>query len=155
MNTLVEVRGAVSNMATRNSLFVDTSGWAYLLDQSSDFHHDVQTVYQQAVERNRLLVTTNYVIAELIALLSSRSRISRQQIIAFVEALKAAPHVEIIHIDTNLDKSAWILLKTYTDKKWSLVDACSFVIMTGYGMTEAITSDHHFTQAGFVRLPAQ
>jgi predicted nucleic acid-binding protein len=69
--------------------------------------------------------------------------------------LKAAPHVEIIHIDTNLDASAWALLKTYTDKRWSLVDASSFVIMTSYGMTEAITTDHHFTQAGFVRLPAQ
>jgi predicted nucleic acid-binding protein len=142
-------------MATRNSIFVDTSGWAYLLDRNSDFHPDVQTIYQQAVERNRLLITTNYVIAELVALLSSRSRVSRQHIIAFVDTLKASPHIEIIHIDTNLDTSAWALLKAYTDKKWSLVDASSFVIMTSYGMTEAITTDHHFSQAGFVRLPAQ
>jgi len=68
MNTLVVVRGAASDMATRSSLFVDTSGWAYLLDRRSDFHRDVQTIYQQALERNRLLVTTNYVIAELVAL---------------------------------------------------------------------------------------
>ena len=155
MNTLMVVRGAVSNMATRNSLFVDTSGWAYLFDRSSDFHDDVQAIYQQAVERSRLLVTTNYVLAELVALLSSRSRISRQQIIAFIDALKAASHVEIIHIDTNIDASAWALLKAYTDEKWSLVDASSFVIMTSYGMTEAITTDHHFTQAGFVRLSIQ
>ena len=155
MSTLVVARGAMSNMATRNSLFVDTSGWAYLLDRSSDFHDDVQTVYQQALARNRLLVTTNYIIAELVALLSSRSRLSRQQLIAFVDTLKAAPHVEIIHIDTNLDASAWALLKAYRDKRWSLVDASSFVIMTSYGMTEAITTDHHFTQAGFVRLPTQ
>lgn len=155
MNTLVVVRGVVSNIATRNSLFVDTSGWAYLFDGNSDFHREVQAIYQQAVERNRLLVTTNYVIAELVALLSSRSRISRQQIIALVDALKAAQQVEIIHIDTNMDASAWALLKAYTDKKWSLVDASSFVIMTSYSMTEAITTDHHFTQAGFVRLPIQ
>lgn len=154
MNTLV-VRGAVSNMATRSSMFVDTSGWAYLLDPGSDLHDDVQAIYQQAVERKRLLVTTNYVIAELVALLSSRSRLPRPQIIAFIDALKAAPHVEVIHIDTHLDASAWALLKTYTDKKWSLVDASSFVVMTNYGMKEAITADHHFTQAGFVRLPTK
>jgi uncharacterized protein len=142
-------------MATRSSLFVDTSGWAYLFDRNSDFHRDVQTLYQQALARNRLLVTTNYVIAELVALLSSRSRISREQIIAFVDALKTTPHVEIIHIDTSLDAMAWTLLKSYIDKAWSLVDASSFVIMTSYGMTEAITTDRHFTQAGFVRLPAQ
>ena len=142
-------------MATRSSLFVDTSGWAYLFDRNSDSHHHVQIIYQEAIARNRLLVTTNYILAELVALLSSRSRISRQQIIAFVDALKAIPHVEIIHIDTNLDANAWALLKTYIDKEWSLVDASSFVIMTSYGMTEAITTDHHFTQAGFIRLPAQ
>jgi len=79
-------------MATRSSLFVDTSGWAYLFDRNSDFHRDVQTLYQQALGRNRILVTTNYVIAELVALLSSRSRISREQIIAFVMHLKL-PHM--------------------------------------------------------------
>ena len=142
-------------MATRSSLFVDTSGWAYLFDRDSDFHLDVQAVYQKALARNRLLVTTNYIIAELVALLSSRSRISRQQIVTTIDALKTTPHVEIIHVDTNLDASAWVLLRTYIDKEWSLVDASSFVIMTSYGMTEAITTDHHFTQAGFVRLPTQ
>ena len=142
-------------MATRGSLFVDTSGWAYLFDRNSDFHHDVQAIYQHALARNRLLVTTNYILAELVALLSSRSRISREQIVISIDALKATPHVEIIHIDTSLDATAWALLKTYIDKRWSLVDASSFVVMTSYGITEAITTDHHFTQAGFVRLPAQ
>lgn len=140
-------------MATRNSLFVDTSGWAYLVDRSTDLHHEVQTIYQQALNRQRLLVTTNYIIAELVALLTSRSRISRQQIILFVDALKAAPQVEVIHVNTELDVTAWMLLKAGTDKEWSLVDASSFVIMTKYGMTEALTTDHHFTQAGFIQYP--
>lgn len=140
-------------MATRNSLFVDTSGWAYLVDRSTDLHHEVQTIYQQALNRQRLLVTTNYIIAELVALLTSRSRISRQQIILFVDALKAAPQVEVIHVNTELDVTAWMLLKARTDKEWSLVDASSFVIMTKYGMTEALTTDHHFTQAGFIQYP--
>lgn len=140
-------------MATRNSLFVDTSGWAYLADRSTDLHRDVQTIYQQTLARQWLLVTTNYIIAELVALLTSRSRISRQQIVMFVDALKAAPQVEVIHIYTELDTAAWLLLKTRTDKEWSLVDASSFVVMTRYGLTEALTTDHHFTQAGFVKLP--
>lgn len=92
-------------------------------------------------------------IAELVALLSGRSRIPRQQIFAFIDTLKTAPHVQIVHIDTGLDAQAWALLKARPDKEWSLVDASSFVIMTTYGMTEALTTDHHFTQAGFVRLP--
>jgi uncharacterized protein len=155
MNIFPVVGSMWNNMATRNSLFVDTSGWAYLADRSTDLHRDVLTIYQQALARQRILVTTNYIIAELVALLTSRSRISRQQIVMFVDALKAAPQVEIIHINTELDTAAWLLLKTRIDKEWSLVDANSFVVMTRYGITEALTTDHHFTQAGFVKFPAQ
>jgi len=57
--------------------------------------------------------------------------------------------------DMEIKAEAWVFLKTRADKEWSLVDASSFVIMTTYGMTEALTTDHHFTQAGFVRIPAQ
>ncbi|MEO8956092.1 MAG: PIN domain-containing protein [Ktedonobacteraceae bacterium] len=142
-------------MATKSSLFVDTSGWAYLVDRSTALHRDVQTIYQQAIARQKLLVTTNYIIAELVALLTSRSRISRQQVVLFVDALKAAPQVEIIHMNTELDAEAWMLLKNRIDKEWSLVDASSFAVMTRYGMTEALTTDHHFTQAGFVQLPVR
>lgn len=142
-------------MAAKNSLFVDTSGWAYLADSHNPLHHDVRKIYEQALNQRRLLVTTNYIIAELVPLLASRSRIPRQQIFAFVDTLKSAPQVEIIHIDTSLDAIAWTFLKARADKEWSLVDASSFVVMSMYGMTEALTTDHHFTQAGFVGLLAQ
>jgi len=133
-------------------LFVDTSGWAYLVDRHDPFHHDIRAAYQRALGQQRLLVTTNYVIAELVPLLASRSRIPRQQIFSFIDALKSSPHVEVIHIDALLDAEAWALLKARVDKEWSLVDASSFVIMTKHGITEALTTDHHFTQAGFVQL---
>ena len=142
-------------MATRNSLFVDTSGWAYLVDRHDPLHRHVRTVYQHALNQQRLLVTTNYVIAELVPLLASRSRIPRKQIFGFIDALKSSPHIEVIHIDALLDAEAWTLLKSRVDKEWSLVDASSFVIMTMHGITEALTTDHHFTQAGFVQLPAR
>ena len=141
-------------MATSSSLFVDTSGWAYLVDRVAPIHRDVQMVYQEALTRQRLLVTTNYIIAELVALLTSRSRISRQQILMFIDALKATPQIKVIHIDTDFDAAAWTLLKARMDKEWSLVDASSFVVMNKYGITEALTTDHHFMQAGFIRLPA-
>jgi hypothetical protein len=38
------------------------------------------------------------------------------------------------------------------DKSYSLCDAVSFVLMRRHGLTEALTTDHHFEQEGFARL---
>lgn len=38
------------------------------------------------------------------------------------------------------------------DKNWSLTDCISFQVMKSFGITEALTGDHHFEQAGFVAL---
>lgn len=38
------------------------------------------------------------------------------------------------------------------DKDWSLTDCISFVVMKQHGLTEALTADRHFEQAGFKAL---
>ena len=57
-----------------------------------------------------------------------------------------------MHIDEKLDGQAWKLFEDRLDKTWSLVDCASFVVMEERGLTEALTTDRHFKQAGFVRL---
>lgn len=44
------------------------------------------------------------------------------------------------------------LYKRRLDKEWSLVDCVNFVVMTRRSITEALTTDHHFEQAGFFRM---
>jgi predicted nucleic acid-binding protein len=39
-----------------------------------------------------------------------------------------------------------------TDKDWSLTDCVSFLVMRKRRLTEALTADRHFEQAGFVAL---
>jgi uncharacterized protein len=133
-------------------LFADTSGFASLADLSQPFHSVAAHLYRAARNRNRKVVTTNYVVAELVALLTSPLRRPRASIVSFVDALKTSPYVEVVHVDPLLDDEAWQLLKSRQDKDWSLVDCASFVVMTRRGITEALTTDHHFEQAGFVRL---
>jgi predicted nucleic acid-binding protein len=44
------------------------------------------------------------------------------------------------------------LYRRRPDKAWSLTDCISFVVMQREGITEALTGDQHFEQAGFVAL---
>jgi len=131
-------------------LFADTSGLGNLADRPN--LSVAASRYRTARNQNRKIVTTNYVLTELVALLTSPLRFVRASIVAFIEDLKTSPYVEIVHVDAPLDDEAWQLLKSRQDKDWSLVDCASFAIMTRRGMTEALTTDHHFEQAGFVRL---
>ena len=133
-------------------LFADTSGWGHLLDPTQSYHSLAANVYRMARQQGRKVVTTNYIVAELVALLTSPLRIPRPAMIAFIEGLKASPYVEVVHVDSMLDEQAWQLLKSRQDKQWSLVDCASFVLMRQRGVLEALTTDRHFEQAGFVRL---
>jgi predicted nucleic acid-binding protein len=38
------------------------------------------------------------------------------------------------------------------DKEWGLTDCCSFIAMQDAGITQALSADRHFVQAGFEAL---
>jgi len=140
-------------MPRKNDLFVDTAGWGCYLNHRDPFHPAVITFVQRQARRRHRLITTNYVIAELVALLSSRHHFPPQQVITAINKVKADGNVEVMYIDQSLDDEAWRQLEARSDKEWSLVDATSFVVMKRFGMTQALTTDHHFAQAGFTRVP--
>lgn len=133
-------------------LFADTSGWGNLVDPTQPFHILAANIYRSARRQGRKIVTTNYILSELVALLTSPLRIARPRVITLLDGVKSSPFVEVNHVDLTLDREAWNLLRSRQDKEWSLVDCASFVLMQRRAITEALTSDHHFEQAGFVRL---
>lgn len=133
-------------------IFVDTSGWGNLVDQSQPYHSLMVQLYRLAKQEKRKLITSNYVITEVVALFTNPLKISRHNIIGFINSLKNSPFVQIIHINQEIDDQAWILLESRKDKEWSLVDCSSFIIMKKRNILEAFTNDKHFEQAGFIRL---
>lgn len=134
------------------SIFGDTSGWGHLIDPSQGFHHQAADLYRRAREDGLRFLTTNYILTELVALLTSPLRTPRPRTIAFVASLKSSPFVDVVHVDAKLDAQAWQLLVDRPDKEWSLVDCASFVVMQRNNLLKALTTDPHFEQAGFVRL---
>jgi predicted nucleic acid-binding protein len=134
-----------------NEVFVDTSGWASALLKDDSHHTNASRLIRQWRREKWNVVTTNYVLSELVALLIS-FHTPLSTILEYVKTLQSDPLVEIVHINQELDKKAWQMLANRLDKEWSLVDAASFVVMKERGLTEALTADHHFEQSSFVRL---
>ena len=60
--------------------------------------------------------------------------------------------VEIVWVDEALHQAAFALLEARLDKTYSLCDAVSFVLMRQRGLSDALTTDHHFEQEGFRKL---
>jgi predicted nucleic acid-binding protein len=76
-----------------------------------------------------------------------------KKIVEFINYLYSDAGIEVVHVDRETHAAAWAIYTQYDDKEWSLVDASSFVLMRERGITEALTTDKHFVQAQFVRLP--
>lgn len=128
-------------------LFLDTSGLLCIHDQD-DFRN------AQAIEiftAAKFLLTTNYVLAEFVPLSHKRGK-NRQETLSFINDFLEIPRLELIWVDENLHNQAMELLANRLDKNYSLCDAVSFVLMRERGIIEALTTDKHFKQEGFIKL---
>jgi len=61
-------------------------------------------------------------------------------------------NVHVAPFDMQLYEEAIRLYADRPDKEWSLTDCTSFVVMQRHSVTDALTGDHHFEQAGFIAL---
>jgi predicted nucleic acid-binding protein len=72
--------------------------------------------------------------------------------IGFLRQVLADPIITLVWVDSEIMHAAVALLLARRDKHYSLCHAVSFLVMRERGLTEALTTDHHFDQEGFQRL---
>src|SRR5438128_1218240 len=110
-------------------LFADSSGWACWVDASQHLHTLAVLAVDVAFLNGDRIITTNWVLAELGALLSSPLRMPKPKQIAFIKNLRVTTWVEIVAVDSALEAAGWRLWENRSDKDWSPVDCVSFEIM--------------------------
>ena len=128
-------------------MLIDTSGFFSIHDKAAKQHGHAREIYQNA----RFRLTTNYVLAEYVALALIRG-LSRERVLTFSGEALNDKAIEIVWVDETMHSSAVELLQKRKDKSYSLCDAVSFVIMRERNILEALSTDRDFEQEGFVRL---
>ena len=93
------------------------------------------------------MVTTAWIVTELANALAKGA--NRQSFASLLEDLRSDERVQIIPADSRLFESGLGLYLRRMDKDWSLTDCISFAVMEQMGLTNALTGDRHFEQAGF------
>lgn len=131
-------------------VFVDTSAWIALLNEDDFWYEKAHEVRLELIKQNYHLVTSNFILLELADALCSVS--SRQNTVKFICDLGLVKSLKIVALNDELFFAGMTLYQSRDDKDWGLTDCISFVIMQREGITEALTTDKHFEQAGFTRL---
>jgi uncharacterized protein len=133
-----------------NEVFLDTS-FAIALSSVTDQNHLQAVKLANQIEINKTrLVTTQAILLEIGNALSKQRY--RAAAIQLLESLETDSSIEVVLLTNSLYRSAFNLFKQRKDKEWGLVDCISFIVMQNRGITDALTADIHFQQAGFRAL---
>lgn len=129
-----------------NSVFADTFFYQALLDARDPAH---ATALAESKVR-RYIVTTEFILLEL-GNACARAE-DHADFLALLAGSRASPRTRVVPLDSRLLQRGLDLFAERPDRHWSLTDCISFVVMRDAGLTEALTGDNHFTQAGFKAL---
>ncbi len=133
-------------------VFIDT-GYLLALELSNDQNHKKALRHWNDVSSSLpFLVTTSYVFDEVITFFNSRSH--HEKGVQVGGYLLRSPSVDFIHVDEKLFFEGWNYFQSHQDKRYSLTDCISFVVMSKLDISIAYTFDKHFEQAGLFREPA-
>jgi hypothetical protein len=128
-------------------VFADTSFYVAALSPRDVNHARAESVARYVRGR---VVTTQYVLLEVGTFFCTAPH--RAVFLGLLQALENDPDVTIVPASADLWQRGIALFAARPDKDWSLTDCLSFVVMQERGIADALTTDHHFEQAGFVVL---
>jgi hypothetical protein len=132
--------------------FLDT-GYLLALELKQDQHHEAARPHWEATVRGlSRVVTTTYVFDEVVTFLSARGH--HRKAVQVGQRLLASQLIEVVSVTPDLFKAGWERLQARPDKRYSLTDCLSFVVMERRGLAMALAFDHHFEQEGFQIAPS-
>jgi len=129
------------------TVFADSFYYFALLNER-DPAHKTATAFVRTFRG--WMVTTGWVLTELGDGLAKPA--NRAAFLLVLDTVRAEQNTTVVACSDEVLDAGIDLYRQRLDKYWSLTDCISFVVMRREGITEALTGDRHFEQAGFVAL---
>ncbi|MEW6572152.1 MAG: PIN domain-containing protein [Bacillota bacterium] len=137
-------------MKTVNRVFLDTAYIIALVNKKDHYHEKAHQLAEKLKAAKTRFITTDAILLEIGNALAKVKY--RRAAVELIESLIDDPAVEITPLSPELLSKAITFYKRYLDKEWGLTDCVSFAVMEEQGLTQALTTDVHFKQAGFKPL---
>ncbi|MCY3016184.1 MAG: PIN domain-containing protein [Planctomycetota bacterium] len=126
------------------TVFMDTYGLIAWINTRDAAHQPVKSYLH---DFSGSIVTTEWVLLEFADAFSLSS--VKPFAIEAIKRIHRLPMFVVVGYDLAVYQAGFDLYEARPDKDWSLTDCISFAVMTQRGLSEALTADHHFEQAGF------
>lgn len=133
-----------------NKVFLDTSYAVALSARTDQNHKRAVELAQQLEESGTRFITTRAILLEIGNALAKVRH--REAAVRLLSAVQNDPKVEIVSASDDLYQRALEMYRERIDKEWGLIDCMSFIVMSDHQLTDALTADNHFRQAGFNAL---
>jgi uncharacterized protein len=133
-----------------SDVFVDSSGLYALADRRDWYHRQAREWVKRLLKAGRSLVLTDYIIDESCTL--AKVRAGGDAARRLLEIVERSQGFQLRWIGTEYFDAAKVFFRQHADQAYSFTDCASFVVMHEMGLSEALTTDQHFTEAGFRAL---
>jgi hypothetical protein len=128
-------------------IFVDTGAWFAALVPNDPDHAAAD---EWLATNTEPLITTDYILDELLTLLKIRNEYNRA--IRVGEHLLEERIAELYWVSHEDVEDAWETYQQFQDKRWSFTDCVSRAVMERLEISTAFAFDDHFRQFGTVTV---
>jgi uncharacterized protein len=129
-------------------LFVDISFIQALLNPRDNYHDRARQLFPRVHTASEVWITE----AIFVEVGNALSTFNRNDAVQFIQQCYCTNNIKVVSVDARLLAQALALYQSRPDKTWGLTDCISFIVMQQHNLTNALTGDRHFVQAGFRAL---
>ena len=130
-------------------MLADTSALYAFVDKTTN-HAAARDSVARILNEGRRIVATDYLVAETINLANARG--GATVALRVLDLVEQSAGIRVEWIGADRFGAAKTFFRKYSDHRYSFTDCTSFVVMRELRLTEALTTDHHFVEAGFSAL---